>query len=807
MITKMYIIKLRGLKLKSNKNLKKPKKIKIGILLGCLIYFIFASQISFPLIDINNNETESNVKLSLEPIRDLTGTPIYIDNTDPSNDWAIFQATYAWCMGDGSAFDPYTISQVLVGGITIKNSDVNFEIIWCDTLDSGIYLENATNGQILYNDCSGGSTGINLYDSHNNTISNNNFLGVNTGIQIISSFSNIIDNNIISGSIEGIHLYESSYVNITRNVIVDTYYYSINLDESNHIYIAHNKISYGRLDGIYMVYSDHNTIYNNTINDITHSSSSGIYLFGDYNNISENIIERCYRAGISILHNNFNIISDNIIDTTNESGIVFESCSNLSVKGNVITNVSEIGIKLENCLNFNVQGNVITNASEFGVGLINSESGDVYDNLLYNCGFNVDGDPSLMSNLNLNISNLINSKPIYFHEGVTGLNNGDVLNAGQIILYSCYFGDFSNLNLNHCTLGVALYYCDSTSLSDSDFTYNSHSGIMVKLSNDTTITNIKASNNGKGIIIETCNIITLTGSTITYNRDCGIYNMGGSNFEISENQIERNGNYGIWFKSSNFNNILDNIIIYNAIAGINLDGSRYNSISDNTVSYNCDYGIRLIDNSFSNNITKNIINSNYNTSSSEDFSTTGIGFYDCGGNIVSENTIRDHFKESIMIWSSGGIHIIKNKLYNGLRLWWSSSVTFSQNLIDAPSLLYERIHLSDTSGCTFIENEFKGVSFVLTSSDNNNFIGNVLSDPYIAFNFLRSSYNKVINNTIYRALQCFREDDDCLGNEFIGNYCQEGIDLQLDIIGTLIGIIAVAGVTVFMYLKRRKYIR
>ena len=121
----------------SNKNLK---KIKFGILFGCLFYFIFSSQIHIPLIDIRNDKTESKVKTSLDPIHDLTGTTIYIDNTDPSNNWSVFQATYAWCTGDGSSTDPYNIPQVLIDGpysnlITIKNSDVYFSITWCDLLN------------------------------------------------------------------------------------------------------------------------------------------------------------------------------------------------------------------------------------------------------------------------------------------------------------------------------------------------------------------------------------------------------------------------------------------------------------------------------------------------------------------------------------------------------------------------------------------------------------------------------------------------------------------------------------------------
>jgi parallel beta-helix repeat protein len=400
---------------------KIQKKIKIGILLGCFFFFIFASQIHIPLSTENkpDNKFDTNVKTNLDPIHDLTGTTIFIDNTDPLHDWATFQATYAWCIGDGSAFQPYTIPQVLIDGpnitlITIKNSDVYFSLTWCDLLNGyhAIYLDNVTNGEILYNYCSRGAYGIYL---------------------------------------------------------------------------------------------------------------------------------------------------------------------------------------------------------------------------------------------------------------------------------------------------------------DSD---------------------------------------------------------------------------------SSFNNISGNIVTYNTITGISLHGSSNNSISENTVSYNDEYGIRLTEPSNDNNITKNTLNSK-----------KGIMISHCADNLISENTIRSQ-ASSIYIVNSDSIIIIKNTLYNGLNLWGSANLTFSNNLLDGPAMKFITIYLMDTSGSKFIENELKWAEFKITfHSDNNSFIGNVLSDPPTAFYFKDSSYNEVINNSIYRAGRCFQESGNCIGNVFIGNTCQEGMESPFHMLGAIIGSIAVVGVTVFMFLRRRKYLR
>ena len=833
----------------SNKNLK---KIKFGILFGCLFYFIFASHVHFSLIDINNDKSDNKVKTSLDPTHDLTGTPIYIDNTDPLHDWATFQATYAWCTGDGSAFQPYTISQVLIDGphtelITIKNSDVNFSITWCDLLngDTGIYLDNVTNGEIQYNNCSGGSIGIYLDDCYDNLISNNNFQYISLGIYSYdSSYSEITRNNFIESN-KGIYFIDSFSNIIDDNVFNALIEYGIKLDGSNQNYFAHNEIS-DACYGVYSSSSEHNTIYNNTIHDLTNWDSCGVLSSGDYNNISENNIERCNMAGIKVVDGNFNDILNNTIDTIKESGIIVESCSN-----------------------FNVKSNVIMNVLEFGIELINSESGDAFNNLLYDCGFNVDGDPSLMSNLNLNVSNKVNNKPVYFYEGINGLNNGDFINAGQILLYSCDLGVFSNLNLDYCSMGIGLYYCESTSISDSDFTYNLHSGIFVKSSNYTIITNITASNNGKGIAIEICDDISITESnlsynevgvyggnaeneysiiyagtkakiednTIAYNNYSGIHVFGGDNFLIKDNLIERNRDHGIHLASqSNFNNISNNIARYNSYTGIFLDECSYNTISgnvfnyntiggiyldvfssnntisDNTVSYNGDFGIKLVltYQTHGNNITKNILTSNYDTTVSLDYSSSGILIFNGGrkDNFISENTIRNHIY-SIEIRSSYNITLTKNELYDDLYLMSSTDINFTKNLLVGSTLDIKIIHILMTSNCTFIENELKFAGFSIKYVSNyNSFIGNVISDSEYAFAFFDSSYNKVINNSIYRASQCFLENGDCIENVFSGNYCEEGFFLPIEIWIAIISSIVVVGVGVFLaiFLKRRKSI-
>ena len=772
------------------------KKINLGILLGCLICFFFISQINHQTgtENIADNNFENNVKTSPDPIYEATS--IYIDNTDPSNDWAMFQFTYAWCTGDGSSTDPYTIPQVLTTQITIKNSDANFSIIWCDV--NTISLNNVTNGRIQNNDCSGGITGISLYDCHYNWIAYTNFQGGSGISGAYSTYNEFYGNNFLN-CYRGINIEHCFNNTVDYNVISDSSEYCVRLYNSDYNYITRNDLSSIHV-GVSLSSSNHNTVFNNTVHDVTEDWSFGMYSGGDYNNISNNIIERCNMLSIYI-EGDSNVISDNVIDMSNETGI-----------------------KIEDSTNFLVTNNLISNILGFGIEIINSESGVVSENSLYGCGFNVEGNVFLIGNLDLNNSNQVNDKPVYFYEWKSGLYNIDVINAGQIILYACVFVDLSNLNLNNCTIGLSLYHCVSINITDSEFNYNRYSGIQMKLSNSIRFSNINATNNGYGINFDNCNFTTIKDSTITYN-EVGIYGKAGiyvfvkdnlisyneydgihiysgDNYNISNNRIERNGEYGIYLYSSQTNYILGNFVNYNTIAGIYLYYSSNNKILDNTATYNGDYGFKLYHSS-ENNISKNTLTSNYDTTTSSDWSSTGLYMQGCSYNLVIENYIQNH-QISMSIEGSHHINITKNLLYDGLRIRSSTFCTFSKNLLDGTATpSFETIFVSYSLYCIFTENTLKFARFRIEyDSENNSFVGNIISDCDVAFTFSSSSYNEVRNNKIYRVGQCFKEVGDCVGNIFVNNYCEEGYLVQIIIAIIIVGI-TVGGIVGLIFLRKR----
>ncbi|KKK96425.1 hypothetical protein LCGC14_2662890, partial [marine sediment metagenome] len=295
------------------------------ITFNILIWVIFVSAIFFYINlsysnGINPDNNEKNYKLNKADYWILTGSPIYIDDNDPNNNWAITAAINDWCSGSGTWNDPYIIENVTIDGlisgtIRILNSDVNF-IIRNNTLFNGnwgIYLEDVENGLLINNTFSYSSShGIELRHGQNITI-----------------VKNIVENNF-----RGLTLTASSNNNIVRNNSV-----SFNGDPSGDYYA-----------GIVIQNSDGNIIQEN---EVFNNENGGIFTDFDSNNneiLGNNFYGNEY--GMQLSGNGYNQILDNNI-SNNDYGIYFESSSNYNnVSKNFIVNNNLYGIILDSNQNY-----------------------------------------------------------------------------------------------------------------------------------------------------------------------------------------------------------------------------------------------------------------------------------------------------------------------------------------------------------------------------------------------------------------------------------------------------------------------
>ena len=370
---------------------------------------------------------------------DLTSTPIFIDNTNPNYNWSKTARENPWCLGSGTWNDPYVIRNVIIDGknsgscIEIINSYVYFRIENCILFNAGrgthpfyngaIKLTKVHNGTLFNNTCSNNNGyGIFIENSKNNTlienIANNNGY---SGIYIEFSYEgNYLFNNTMNlNGHRGLYLVHCDYHIINGNIIENNVLIGLELWDSNYNKVYNNSVK-GNYDGIYLYeecnnnelrfnkayMNDHNGIvsgngennkieYNTVYNNIEH----GINLFGNYANISHNIVSFNGKSGIYVHDCNYTLISFNTVYNNTEDGILlysmWEFCEGNNILNNTIFSNQMNGLLFMFSDKNNISGNLIENNQLKGIYLYSGSSRNLfYSNRIINNGLNALDDGS-----------------------------------------------------------------------------------------------------------------------------------------------------------------------------------------------------------------------------------------------------------------------------------------------------------------------------------------------------------------------------------------------------------------------------
>ena len=473
----------------------KNKNIKLA-LLGVLLFglSIFSLNLSETIVT-NENIHDNNITNHLisAGFWNLTGSPISIDDNNPSKNWSYTTSHYDWCSGSGSWADPYIIENVTINGqgsgnqIEISNSNANFIIRNCtlhnsisnfDTAAIALYLTN--NGKIINNNCSDNDdNGILLWDSNNNTLSGNtvNNNGRNGIYSYYSNNNTLSENTINYNGRNGIYSY-NSYIN----------------------FFSGNNANNNNNRGIYLLYSDNNTLSGNTANNNDHgialgnsnnntlsgntvnSNYHGIY-FGtsNYNTLSENAANNNY-YGIRLNYSNNNTLSENTANFNNYDGIHFEYSNNNTLTGNTASNNINYGIYFEDSNNNTLSGNIASNYNFRGIFLGTSNYNTLSENTANN-------------------------------------------NSWGLHLWYSNNNTLTGNTANNNNIGLNLDYSNNNMLSRNTANNNSW-GLDLGFSNNTIILENKAGNNNVGIYLCSCSNNTLMGNRIRNNKYDGI-SIGG----------------------------------------------------------------------------------------------------------------------------------------------------------------------------------------------------------------------------------------------------------------------------------------
>jgi len=256
-------------------------------------------------------------------------------------------------------------------------------------------------------------------------------------------------------------------------------------------------------------------------------------------------------AGIKLLHVNNSYIIDNDC-SSNWYGIIIEYSDNNTISGNTDND---------------------------GIILFESGNTTVSGNIMNHCGLGLYGSLEEVSSNDIDTTNLVNGKPLYYYTNEVHLGPDNFTNAGQVILVNCNDSLVSNLNISDSFIGIALHYCNNNNISGNT-----------------------ANNNRSGISLFSSDYNTVSGNNANNNNGVGI-SLSKSDYNTVSGNIANNTGTGIQLEYSDSNTVSENIANDNNWAGIYLSTSQFNNISDNTVNYNY-YGINFYD-SDSNTILRN----------------------------------------------------------------------------------------------------------------------------------------------------------------------------------------------------------
>ncbi|MEE9574050.1 MAG: right-handed parallel beta-helix repeat-containing protein [Candidatus Neomarinimicrobiota bacterium] len=521
----------------------------------------------------DNNSDSSLASETFTIISYEDDSEVYIDGSGTQN-WA-WAATQDWFGGgDGSQGNPYIIENVsidervkinvdklLLMGITIVNSTSYFIIRDCVIRGceyAAIQFRNVTNGQIINNTCSNDNTALNIENSYDivisyNVVSDCEYEGIYVEVvDNINISANEVDNNgeigfwlgevtnsIISGNTAnehaeyGIRLSNCDDVTITGNTANENEEYGIIINACNNTIISSNEFSENGDTGIYLYGGQDNSIIDN---DVIMNELTGIVVeesdgFDVTNNNVEDTgeSENSIAAGIGIIISDNGLISDNNCSGTIGIEIDIQECNNIEISGNKISADPEgTGIFFADCTNL-----TFTNNEFIQCGIIYFSSTEA----------------QLLSH-NIDDTNLINGKKLYYYKNETNLGPSNFTNPGAVILVSCVSANVTNLNISETFVGIWLLYCNDSIVTD----------------------NIASNNKFAGITLDYCNNVNATSNIVDDNYYLSTY-----------------GGVGIGLFDSHNCRIEDNNAT-NDLVGIGLFDSSNNDVKNNTL-YGCGLGL------------------------------------------------------------------------------------------------------------------------------------------------------------------------------------------------------------------------
>ncbi len=323
----------------------------------------------------------------------------------------------------------------------------------------------------------------------------------------------------------------------------------------------------------YGIYIGNTTLYFTIKNCLIYNANlDSTYSYGilftnvKYGSIVNNILHS-NRYGISIVDSSIIYISDNQVYDNDGGGIEINS-DYVSLYDNQIHDNWFYGIEIYEHSHNTITNNTLTNNPMRIYGMSNAlyaQDNVFRKNKIYHSGFEFEGGIDTTAYQDIDTSNTVNDKPVYYYKNYTG--NGATISpdAGQIILANVTDLSIDNVKITNTSRGIMICQSSSIRITNSNLSYNQY-----------------------GVYIHGSSGISVKNSNFYHFRSAGVYFRESQSNTIVYNTYTRSGGGGIRGWHSDGNKITNNFCTH-VEAGITLYGDN-NIISGNNCSHN-DYGI------------------------------------------------------------------------------------------------------------------------------------------------------------------------------------------------------------------------
>ncbi|HDN65827.1 MAG TPA: hypothetical protein ENF23_06005, partial [Methanosarcinales archaeon] len=247
------------------------------------------------------------------------------------------------------------------------------------------------------------------------------------------------------------------------------------------------------------------------------------------------------------------------------SGSVFEVDSDhVNISGFAVTGATDhggSGIYLSGVDYCNISGNNVSNNS-CGICIKHSSNNTLTDNTMSENRYNFDvfGDNISHYTQNIDTSNTVDGKPVYYW---VGRQNAQIPgDAGFVGVVNSTNITVRDMVLVNNMQGVLFAYAENSMIENVSTSENEYGIYLSSSSNNTLANNIAESNGVCGVCLNSSNYNTLANNAANLNGDRGIYLWYSSNNMISSNIADSN-RCGIllWYSNNNtiyHNNLFDN---------------------------------------------------------------------------------------------------------------------------------------------------------------------------------------------------------------------------------------------------------